>query len=496
MAKTIERIQSKLEDELLQVAESLIVKGKELGYLMPDDILEAFPEIEAEPDQVFRIFQVFTEMGIEVTDGDKDSEQVEPMDDTLLIDIEMADSVPFDDPLRLYLKEIGRVSLLTAAMEVDLAKAIEAGGAREALSLLTVPKKDAFGHLKLIDRTFPDAIENLARATDGELNGLGEALLGDDLGKLTDLRRGAEIYKELGPEADRLSRIARRAECQAPTFGGESVAARRFRTMSAADVGRFHAFCRAKENVADRLHSSHEAKQRLTEANLRLVVSIGKKYIGRGLSFLDLIQEGNLGLIRAVEKFDYHRGFKFSTYATWWIRQAINRALADQSRTIRIPVHMMEIINRLGRISRRLLQELGREPTDEEIAEEMGIVPERVQEIVKIAQFPISLETPIGEEDDSHLGDFVEDKEATSPADAASVAMLRYEVEHILDTLTPRERRVLQLRFGLLDGHQRTLEEVGKRIGVTRERIRQVETQALSKLRHPSRSKKLRDYLV
>ena len=496
MAKTRERIESKLEDELNQVAASLIVKGKEQGYLSPDDILETFPEMEADPDQVFRVIRVFTEMGIEVTYGDNDSEQVEPVDDTPLIEIEMADSVPFDDPLRLYLKEIARVSLLTAAMEVDLAKAIEAGGAREALSVLTVPKKDAFGHLHVIDRTFPDAIENLARATDGERKGLGEALLGDDLGKLTDLRRGAEIYKELGPEADRLARITSRQECQAPTSVGESVAAQRFRTMSAADVGRFHAFCRAKENVADRLHSSHEAKQRLTEANLRLVVSIGKKYIGRGLSFLDLIQEGNLGLIRAVEKFDYHRGFKFSTYATWWIRQAINRALADQSRTIRIPVHMMEIINKLGRISRRLLQELGREPTDEEIAEEMGIIPERVREIVKIAQFPISLETPIGEEEDSHLGDFVEDKEATSPADAASVAMLRNDVEHLLDTLSPRERRVLQLRFGLIDGHQRTLDEVGKRIGVTRERIRQVEAKALRKLRHPSRAQKLRDYFV
>jgi RNA polymerase primary sigma factor len=496
LAKTRERIESKLEDELTQVAESLIVKGKEQGYLVPDDILEAFPEMEDEPDQVFPVIRVFTEMGIEVTDGDNNSEQVEPMDDTLLIEIETADPDPFDDPLRLYLKEIGRVSLLTAAMEVDLAKAIEAGGAREALSVLTVPKKDAFGHLHVIDRTFPDAIENLARAADGERKGLGEALLGDDLGKLTDLRRGAEIYKELGPEADRLGRMANRRECQAPTVVGESVAARRFRTMSAADMGRFRAFCRAKENVADRLHSSHEAKQRLTEANLRLVVSIGKKYIGRGLSFLDLIQEGNLGLIRAVEKFDYHRGFKFSTYATWWIRQAITRALADQSRTIRIPVHMMEIIHKLVRTSRRLLQELGREPTDEEIAAEMGIIPERVREIIKIAQLPISLETPIGEEEDSQLGDFVEDKEATSPADAASVAMLRDEVEHILDTLTPRERRVLQLRFGLIDGHQRTLEEVGKRIGVTRERIRQVEAKALRKLRHPSRSQKLRDYFV
>ncbi|TMD06770.1 MAG: RNA polymerase sigma factor RpoD [Chloroflexi bacterium] len=495
MAKTQEKVESKLEDELIQVAEALIVKGKEQGYITPDDILEGFPEMEAEPEQVFRVFQAFKEMGIEVTDGEKDFEEVEQIDDELLMDIEMMDSVSLDDPVRMYLKEIGRVSLLTAADEVDLAKAIEAGGAHEALSQLTIPEKDAFGHLRLINETFPEAIEKLHRAADGERKKYGEPLLGDDLLELTRLKRGAEIYKEVGKEADRLWRLCNRKDGAVPTDIADTNAARRYGEMSAKDIDCYRAFYRAKENLSERFYHSYEAKQRLTEANLRLVVSIAKKYIGRGMSFLDLIQEGNMGLIRAVEKFDYHKGYKFSTYATWWIRQAITRAIADQARTIRIPVHMVETINKLVRVSRRLLQELGREPADEEIAEEMGITPERVREIIKVSQDPVSLETPIGEEEDSHLGDFVEDKEATSPSDAASLTMLRNEVEDILDTLTPRERRVLQLRFGLIDGHQRTLEEVGKRFGVTRERIRQIEAKALRKLRHPSRSKKLRDYL-
>ncbi len=354
-------------DLLVSAAEALIIKGKDHGYLTPDDILAAFPEIDVEPDHLERIFHVFREMGIEVSDGDKDFETVDEIDEELIAKAEAIDSVSLDDPVRMYLKEIGRVALLKAEQEVHYAKLIEQG--------------------------------------------------------------------------------------------------------------------------------DEEAKNQLTEANLRLVVSIAKKYIGRGMSFLDLIQEGNMGLIRAVEKFDYHKGYKFSTYATWWIRQAITRAIADQARTIRIPVHLVETINKLVRVSRRLLQELGREPNDEEIAEEMGITPEKVREITKVSQDPVSLETPIGEEEDSHLGDFVEDKEATAPSDAASLTMLRTEVEDILDTLTPRERRVLQLRFGLIDGHQRTLEEVGKRFGVTRERIRQIEAKALRKLRHPSRSKKLKDYL-
>jgi len=457
-----------LADELLSVAEKLIVRGKEQGYLTPDDILQGFPEIEGEPDQIFPVFTAFRQIGVEVTDGEKD-EEVEQMDDEMLLDVEMMDSVPLDDPVRMYLKEIGRVSLLTANDEVELAQAIEAKPLHDAPKALSVVE-EVEGRQRSVEEMLPDIIHRLATIKRiGQQAYIAQELLGlVDLSKLQSLLHAA---------ADERQRQASSA-----AWSGQS-----------AEVPDDYRI--ARRRLTERHEQVHAAKQRLTEANLRLVVSIAKKYIGRGMSFLDLIQEGNLGLIRGVEKFDHHRGYKFSTYATWWIRQAVTRALADQARTIRIPVHMGDLINKLVRVSRLLLQEVGREPSDEEIGEEMGITPQKVREIIKFAQAPISLETPIGEEEDSHLGDFVEDREAASPSDAASVTMLRSEVEDVLASLTPRERRVLQLRFGLVDDHQCTLEEIGKRIGVTRERIRQIEATALRKLRHTSRSNKLRDFL-
>ena len=467
--KAVEKPEHKFEDELMAVAEQLIVKGKEQGYLTPDDILQGFPEIDAEPDQIFRIFAVFKEIGIEVTDGEKDFEEVEQIDDEMLLDIEMMDSVSLDDPVRMYLKEIGRVSLLTANDEVELAQAIEAKPLHDALKALNVVE-EVDRRQRSVEEMLPDVIERLATVKrKGQQAYIAQELLGlNDLSKLRSLLDAAAAERRRQAKGAVLSGVC-----------GDSV----------------ESYRRASCRLTERYERASAGKTRLTEANLRLVVSIAKKYIGRGLSFLDLIQEGNMGLMRAVEKFDYHKRYKFSTYATWWIRQAITRAIADQARTIRIPVHMIEIINKLVRVSRRLLQELGREPSDEEIGEEIGITPEKVREIVKVSQDPLSLETPIGEEGDVRLLDFVEDREAVSPSDAASLTMLHSEIEHILDTLTPRERRVLQLRFGLTGDHESTLEEVGKRLGVTRERIRQIEARAMHKLRQPWRSQTLRAYM-
>ncbi len=350
----------------MQKVDELIAKSKDSGELTYKEVMDTLAEDELDIEQMERMFDRFEEANIDVVEEIEVPENVEEM-----VEIEpkasAAEGIAIDDPVRMYLKEIGRVPLLTAEQEIEIAK----------------------------------------RMADGD----------------------------------------------------------------------------------------ETASQQLAEANLRLVVSVAKRYVGRGMQFLDLIQEGNLGLIKAVDKFDYRKGYKFSTYATWWIRQAITRAIADQARTIRIPVHMVETINKLVRVNRQLLQELGREPHPEEIAAEMGISEEKVREIIKIAQEPVSLETPIGEEEDSHLGDFIPDEDAPAPDNMATYTMLKKQLSEVLDTLTPREERVLRLRFGLEDGKTRTLEDVGKEFNVTRERIRQIEAKALRKLRHPSRSKRLRDYL-
>ena len=348
------------------ILKELIEKGKSKGMLTYKEIIDAFEEIELDPDQIDKIYETVENMGIDIV-GDLEEELEDIQLNEEELDLSIPEGVSIDDPVRMYLKEIGKVPLLTADEEINLARRMEEGDS--------------------------------------------------------------------------------------------------------------------------------EAKRRLAEANLRLVVSIAKRYVGRGMLFLDLIQEGNLGLIKAVEKFDYRKGYKFSTYATWWIRQAITRAIADQARTIRIPVHMVETINKLIRVSRQLLQDLGREPIPEEIAKEMNLPVEKVREVMKISQEPVSLETPIGEEEDSHLGDFIPDDEAPAPAESAAFTLLKEQLMDVLDTLTPREEKVLRLRFGLDDGRARTLEEVGKEFNVTRERIRQIEAKALRKLRHPSRSKKLKDYL-
>ncbi len=353
----------------IESLQELISKGKKQGNLSYREIMDALQDVDLTPEQIDEVYERLTKLGIDIIADTGDGEVLESENGTGAdgADVMVSEGIGLDDPVRMYLKEIGRVPLLTAEEEVELAKRIEAG--------------------------------------------------------------------------------------------------------------------------------DMEAKRALAEANLRLVVSIAKRYVGRGMLFLDLIQEGNLGLIKAVEKFDYTKGYKFSTYATWWIRQAITRSIADQARTIRIPVHMVETINKLVRVSRQPVQTLGRDPTPEEIAEQMDMPVERVREIMRIAQEPVSLETPIGEEEDSHLGDFIEDQEALAPADVASFVMLKEQLEEVLESLTPREEKVLRLRFGLDDGRARTLEEVGQVFGVTRERIRQIEAKALRKLRHPSRSKKLKDFL-
>jgi len=387
----------------------LFVKGKKKGKLDASELSDVLDEMDLDSDQMDRIYDSLETLNIDISaeefladltdDIEPPMEEIAEIDEEELVDPNtLVDSFNIDDPVRMYLKEIGKVPLLSADEEVVLATSMSAGN--EAQEKLDEAEKEGI--------TLPD-------------------------GEMAQLRK----------------------------------------LVKAGD----------------------SAKQKLAEANLRLVVSIAKRYVGRGMLFLDLIQEGNLGLIKAVEKFDYTKGYKFSTYATWWIRQAITRAIADQARTIRIPVHMVETINKVIRVSRQLLQELGHDPSPEEISDEMNMPVDKVREILKIAQEPVSLETPIGEEEDSHLGDFIPDEGASEPSEAASFTLLKEQLVDVLSTLTPREEKVLKLRFGIEDGRTRTLEEVGKEFNVTRERIRQIEAKALRKLRHPSRSKKLKDFL-
>ena len=424
---------------LEEAKEAITARGRERGFVTSEDLLESVPVDDFTPEQVEEFLTQVEEHlrgeGIEVIEVP--GEEADPTTN-VRIEVDLL-KAPTNDPVRMYLKEIGKVPLLTAAQEVDLARRIEAGEFSTSLSVLMGDEE------KIDQKRFRTICDRVVAIRDHQL---------EHFGKVEGLGR-ERISRNYRPKTrDTLVEFLRRVE-----------------------------------------RDGQLAKKKLIEANLRLVVSIAKRYVGRGMLFLDLIQEGNLGLIRAVEKFDYSKGYKFSTYATWWIRQAITRAIADQARTIRIPVHMVETINKLVRIQRQLLQDLGREPTPEEIGKQMGIPAEKVREILKVSQEPVSLETPIGEEEDSHLGDFIEDSDAVVPVDAASFILLQEQLEGVLHTLSEREKKVIQLRFGLLDGHPRTLEEVGREFGVTRERIRQIESKTLSKLRHPSRSQKLRDYL-
>lgn len=400
-------------EQQMQVIRDLLALGKKNGKLTLKEIADALSAVELETEDIDKLYETLEHEGIEIEGGDvleapigddeaefKASEVEEVPEEELVDTSVLAEGFAIDDPVRMYLKEIGKVDLLSPEEEIDLAKKIMDGVA-------ATEKMDEYESKENHNAVQADEIVQWNRA----------------------------------------------------------------------------------------IKAGERAKKRLAEANLRLVVSIAKRYVGRGMLFLDLIQEGNLGLIKAVEKFDYTKGYKFSTYATWWIRQAITRAIADQARTIRIPVHMVETINKVIRVSRQLLQELGHDPSPEEIAAEMNMPVDRVRDILKIAQEPVSLETPIGEEEDSHLGDFIPDDDAPEPAEAASFMLLKEQLVDVLQTLTPREEKVLRLRFGIDDGHTRTLEEVGKEFKVTRERIRQIEAKALRKLRHPSRSKKLKDFL-
>ncbi|OLC21059.1 MAG: RNA polymerase sigma factor RpoD [Chloroflexi bacterium 13_1_40CM_68_21] len=533
-----------MHPEHREAAERLIARGRQQGYVTQEDIVRAIPD--AEPGEIEELLTTLDDNNVEILEAERsptwaqvkeEEEEAEEMQrEDSIASVLASDLISVDDPVRMYLKEIGKVPLLTAEEEVNLAKSIELGEqalVSPALSVVhlyelgvEVKKRMALGRPKeFVDEATRFTTKALRYTLTDEEGGRELKRVTNRLLKLRDPLQGEANSKEISYEAkvlidetvaliDAARRDAERlafrilpqyAKIHGPAEGAERLGELVMLGAELRDILVKHLDKlvqsdpdeqRALRRLADELiQKGDDARHNLTEANLRLVVSIAKKYIGRGMSFLDLIQEGNIGLIRAVEKFDYRKGYKFSTYATWWIRQAITRAIADQARTIRIPVHMVETINKLIRVSRGLLQELGREPTAEEIAERMLITADKVREIVKVSQEPVSLETPIGEEEDSHLGDFIPDNQALAPSDAASHKLLKEQVESVLEGLTGRERRVLQLRFGLEDGRTRTLEEVGREFNVTRERIRQIEAKALRKLRHPSRSRKLKDYL-
>jgi len=429
-----------------------------------------FPELVVEQHEIVRVMPASNQIGIEVTSDEADIDDEDQLTAETSPDVEILGSITLDNPVLTYLKEIGRFPLLTAGEEIDLAKAIEAKPLHDALRALDV-LEETEGRRRSLEEILPSVIQRLARLKDrGHQARLAHELLGlDDLSELEALVRASVGDRRLH---------------------AHGVASPRARSEA------MEAYRTAGLRLAARYADAWEAKQRMTQANLRLVVSIAKKYVGRGLSFFDLIQEGNLGLIQAVDNFDYHKGCRFSTYATWSIRQTIRRSVADQAHSVRIPLHMVEVINRVQRVSHRLFQELGREPSDEEIAEEMGISPIRLREIVRYARVPVSLDTQVGDNQKSRLGDLVQDDGAVSPAEVVTLTMLQSEVEDILDALAPRERRVLQLRFGLVDGRCLTLREVGKRFGLGRERVRQIEARALCKLRQPWLSMHLRDYLT